>query len=574
MIEPLEGRRLLSAATIAVPAMAALSISDVGTILANAASQARAGQVAAVVDREGTVLGIFSRTGGNSSETDTLIGLAIQRARTAAAFESSQNAFTTRTARFIIQNHFPYPVRRTAGGPLYGVEFSAFPGGDILASAYQSGISGDPGGVPLYLNGVPVGGIGVSGDGRDKSPTAELKPVLASLRGSFADRSLTKTFNGTEERDFDESVAIAGTRGYAAPKKIRATNILLDGLRLPFTSSPRAKGQPDESLDQLVTNGLGSLVASPSAGKADATIVAGMPRLTNGEVAGVPGLFRNRQAAGASGPQEATRTAINDTIASDDTAAVTLSKDDVDTIIRQAVEQAVITRAGIRKPNGVPAQVHVVVVDRDGTVLGVFRMADGTNFSYDVAVQKARTAAFFSDDSHAISTRAVGFMSQKYFPPGIEHGLTGPLFQLQDRINVVRNTDGTVALHLPDLQDAGDVVHNGITVFPGGVPLYKDGTLVGAVGVSGDGVDQDDLISFAGESGFRPADSIRSDHLGAGDLTNYILGKATLLATDAAVPLGTGPTEFDAEGARSRLTAGLKDVRLPYVKFPRNPTHK
>ena len=33
---------------------------------------------------------------------------------------------------------------------------------------------------------------------------------------------------------------------------------------------------------------------------------------------------------------------------------------------------------------------------------------------------------------------------------------------------------------------------------PGGVPIYRGGTLVGAVGVSGDGIDQDDMISFLG----------------------------------------------------------------------------
>jgi len=38
---------------------------------------------------------------------------------------------------------------------------------------------------------------------------------------------------------------------------------------------------------------------------------------------------------------------------------------------------------------------------------------------------------------------------------------------------------------------------NGFTIFPGGIPLYKNGILVGAIGVSGDGVDQDDYIAVA-----------------------------------------------------------------------------
>ncbi len=39
---------------------------------------------------------------------------------------------------------------------------------------------------------------------------------------------------------------------------------------------------------------------------------------------------------------------------------------------------------------------------------------------------------------------------------------------------------------------------NGIQVFPGSVPIYRGSTLVGGLGVSGDGVDQDDMVSFLG----------------------------------------------------------------------------
>src|SRR6185436_17957128 len=43
---------------------------------------------------------------------------------------------------------------------------------------------------------------------------------------------------------------------------------------------------------------------------------------------------------------------------------------------------------------------------------------------------------------------------------------------------------------------------NGIQIFPGSIPLYKNGVLVGAIGISGDGVDQDDLIAAAGANGY------------------------------------------------------------------------
>ena len=61
------------------------------------------------------------------------------------------------------------------------------------------------------------------------------------------------------------------------------------------------------------------------------------------------------------------------------------------------------------------------------------------------------------------------------------------------------------------------------------MPLYKNGVLVGAIGISGDGVDQDDLITAGGGAGFAPPASIRSDQV-------FVRG-----------------------------------VRLPFLKFPRSP---
>ena len=71
---------------------------------------------------------------------------------------------------------------------------------------------------------------------------------------------------------------------------------------------------------------------------------------------------------------------------------------------------------------------------------------------------------------------------------------------------------------------------NGMTIFPGGFPLYRNGVLIGAVGVSGDGVDQDDLISVSASEGFFAPESVRADR-------------------------------FQIRGAR-----------LPFAKFPRDPS--
>src|SRR6185369_13804967 len=41
-------------------------------------------------------------------------------------------------------------------------------------------------------------------------------------------------------------------------------------------------------------------------------------------------------------------------------------------------------------------------------------------------------------------------------------------------------------------------INNGITLFAGGVPIYRGNQLVGAIASSGDGDDQSDMIAFLG----------------------------------------------------------------------------
>jgi uncharacterized protein GlcG (DUF336 family) len=199
--------------------------------------------------------------------------------------------------------------------------------------------------------------------------------------------------------------------------------------------------------------------------------------------------------------------------------------------------------------------VHIAVTDRQGNVLGVFRMNDATRFSHDVAVQKSRTASFLSDDHHAFSTRAVGFVSQRFFPPGQSSQTRGPLFHLQNELSSPANLTAT-----PD-----GPLRDGVTIFPGGFPLYKNGKLVGGIGISGDGVDQDDIIGFAGTVGFRPADKIRCDELPVATNARFLRSKFEDL--NATFSLSSGLVSQ----VRSLLDEGLKGVRLPYVKFPRNP---
>lgn len=55
-------------------------------------------------------------------------------------------------------------------------------------------------------------------------------------------------------------------------------------------------------------------------------------------------------------------------------------------------------------------------------------------------------------------------------------------------------------------------IRNGAQIFAGGLPIYRGSTLVGGIGVSGDGIDQDDLIAAGGINAFAPPLSMRSDN--------------------------------------------------------------
>jgi len=161
-------------------------------------------------------------------------------------------------------------------------------------------------------------------------------------------------------------------------------------------------------------------------------------------------------------------------------------------------------------------------------VLGTFRTGEATLFSWDVAVQKARTCIAYSNNGNtmAFSSRTVGFLAQSHYPPGIDANHAGPFFGQQEAASGLTGTLSNVTFNgklMPDLP-------NGITIFPGGFPLYRNGQLIGAIGISGDGVDQDDIVGASGTVVF-------------------------------PTPLEIGADEFVFEG-----------VRLPYAKFPRDPT--
>ena len=570
----------------AVPAQESLTSTDVQKVLAQTIEEASTRSkpaVIAVVDRVGNVLAVFQMNGAPTTLTlrtthravtptdaeglvvagspaaNPLAAGAIAKAVTGAYLSSSGNAFSTRTASFIVQEHYPAGANQLPGGPLFGVQFSQLPCSDLNprytpaggAAAFIGpkrsplGLAADPGGFPLYKNGVVVGGIGVMADG------------LYGYDPNIDDF----------DSDDDESIALAGTVGFDAPDAIRANNIqAVVQLRYSDATVAGLRSTPANARAFSALNGsAGTLVSIPGyyaqgttptvlGGNAYGSEASGYRAATASE-RGSGNTIDNVDAFILTNGSGANRYPLR---GGTDGARVStpLTQAEVKAVLEEAFKIMSRARAQIRKPLDNPAQVTISVVDTDGSVLGLARSPDAPIFGTDVSLQKARTAAFFSgpnaatdlqgnpsadvqgfvgrtraffNDStaltgkNAFAARSIGNIARPFFPDGESARPNGPLSRpfnqwspfstgLQSALIV-----GNIAEHLgfvlgasatdtrqrctfgPDVAGkAQNRLQNGIQIFPGASPIYRGSTLIGAIGISGDGIDQDDMISFLG----------------------------------------------------------------------------
>jgi len=475
---------------------------DVQNIVQATVNSVNVDMTVAIVDRAGFVLGVFrtqnapATATGNFGQVQDANEVAVALARTGAFFSNDQAPLSSRTIRFISGIHFPPGVMNQPPADLYGIETtnrgctlindptfqSKIPPSLALGGGFGLGVltgkanindsdatTVNPGGVPIFYKNVVVGGIGVV----TTSNNLNVAEYAAFAGATSARTAPPDTFGPTP----------------AAPGVV-----FIGGIALPFVSQ----------------------TARPAG-------------FTVGPVAGA-GSYLVAASNSQGQPPE------GDLITPAAGPLGGLSAADVTQILSNAEATANTTRAAIRLPPGSKAKMVIAVADLDGTIIGLRRMQDSTVFSIDVAATKARNMVYFNSASRttidlngvpmgtAVTNRTISFGAQPLYPPGIDGSSTGPFFNLY-----------TMDLANPCTQglQSGAVNANksGVVFFPGSAGLYRNGILVGGLGVSGDGVDQDDYVTSGGTGGFEAPANIRADQI---------------------------------------MDQG---VRLPYFKFPRNPTN-
>jgi uncharacterized protein GlcG (DUF336 family) len=465
-----------------------LTADEVRSVVEHAASSVGSRGVAiAVTNRQGEILALFrspdapdSAIGNFGAPVDTK-ELAVALARTASFFSNNQAPLSSRTVRFISGIHFPPGISFTPSAALYGIEntnrgcgFNTVfvPGKEVPP---VRSIDGTGPGLGIQTGKADLVDSNPDAVNPGGVPLFRYGVVVGGIGVAGAAPLLSEyaAFSGAIGAGFVPTPAAPGV-------------IFIDGIELPFvsqTTAPDGITSGDAAGDFII----GPLASAGPAPEGDLVAPHGGSLLSAAEV---------RQ------------------------------------IIDRAIETAGQTRAVIRLPIGSRARMVIAVADLDGTVLGLNRMPDATFFSIDVAVAKARNMVYFNSaagaadvpgipQGTALTNRTLGFGAQPFFPPGIDGSDRGPFFDLYARDALNACTQGS---------QGANPNQNGIVFFPGALPLYKNGVLVGGLGVSGDGVEQDDYVTAAGARGFEAPPDARADRV-------FIDG-----------------------------------VRMPYLKFPRNPT--
>ncbi len=486
---------------------------------------------------------------------------AVAKAITGAYLSSEGNAFSTRTASQIIQSHFNPGELLTPGGPLFGVQFSQLPCSDVSSrfSAAEAetgpkrsplGLAGDPGGFPLYRAGVPVGGVGVVVDpiygidrnvldlDADTDEAVALAAVgpLAAPDDRRADRITAdgKTLRFSDIRSDELRSRIDSPPLFAS--LVPATGQLVavpgynDALVRAGTafgqgrSGIRADRQDYAGLDAFVlVDALGNERYRPRAGtEASGALGAEEVRTILSSALRIAQRSRAQIRRPLNSPARVSITVVD---SQGEILGLVRTRDapvfGIDVSVQKARGAALLSsRSAATRLEALPPAVYL-----DRTLV---RLRQESLSQY---VTTLRTflglPGALADGSTAFSARAIGNLARPNYPDGVDGNPFGPLsrppgqwsplntgLQLDLVYNALIQHVAFVRGLAPDtprncsgvsgfdrgfgVNGAVPGIANGIQIFPGAVPIYRGEQLVGAIGVSGDGVDQDDMIAFLG----------------------------------------------------------------------------
>jgi len=556
-------------AVFQTPQLVGLTVADIQQIIAQGVAEAQAQSQPSgfvVIDRVGNVLAVFAMNGANltlrtppapNGQNSALQNLnlpapaalagGISKALTSSYFSSVGAAFSTRTANDILQETLP-PSSATRGlesGPLFSVQFSQLPCSDVSsqfpnrAGTHRGplGAGADPGSFPLYRNGTVIGAVAVVGDG------------VYGFDTEYRDN----------DRNVEEIIALAATRGFEPPAHIRADRVTIDGFLLRYSDATPSDFrstaiQPFAAINGVVGNlvdvrGYYSAAGGILPGTIYGTEESGVRPATAAEFS-IPEAWVVSNGAGTNRFPPIPGT----------DGAGALTAVEVRTLLEEAflVQRQARAQLRIEGPGEAQARAQntIAVVDTNGQILGLIRGPDALPDAIDAVPQKARTTVFFSSPTAgaylaanprpgvanyvaavrtflgdpnalngqtAFSLRAIGNLARPWFPDGQLGQPPGPLsvpieqFSIfntglqarlieQDIIDHILFILGVNAVDVPQRCTGSAIVpatgrnriNNGITLFAGGVPIYRNGQLVGAIASSGDGNDQSDMIAFLG----------------------------------------------------------------------------
>ena len=609
--ELLEARQLLSGSTVA-SAPTTLTTTEVTTLIDRAVAASSSNDaIIVIVDRAGDLLaarvegGVSPAITGSPEKLTFAIDGALAKARTGGFFGNNQAPLTSRTVQLIsqstmlqrevqsdpnlsdpnstqrgpgfvapvgIKGHFPPGVQFTPQVDLFNIEASnrdsllhpnregikhigenvlpyrfnidpkyVPPGQEIRppesygflsgidVTSQSRGLATLPGGIPIFKGGNVVGGIGIFFPGTTGYATEENSSLNSAgfYNPKKRDRSM--------EAEYMAFVAVGGVPGQGLTfsiKQIPNLPPLDSSFGLPF-------GRIDLVGISLDLFGGHGLQGPANLLKFGSTIRPGLAHRPD----------QIDEPVNILGDKVVTGQIIPDgwLVAPHDGNG--LSAQDVTDMVTRGIAEANQIRAAIRTPLDTTTKMTFAVTDRDGQVLGLYRMPDGTVFSIDVAVAKARNVAYYANASQlqpgdqlsnvpagiAFTSRTFRYLALPHFPEGIDTYPAGPFSILRDpgalsngRIagtpqpaSAYQSAMGYDAFRPEtNFRDSGEIKNqNGVIFFPGSSPLYKDVTgtgqrvLVGGLGVSGDGVDQDDDVTFTASTGYQAPEPIRADRV-------------------------------------------------------------